>query len=153
MAGEAKSVAKVPMVRDERSALGKMIGLDITTLGRFEIGNSIVEREVRPLALARENSSFTDAGHRGVLASPIETARFNSIDPQAYLTDVITRIVGEHARLQIGGLMPWVLSTNRQRGLRTPQQVQRPRIRDCSDQVAGSDRLGLHPVETKLDET
>jgi hypothetical protein len=33
-----------------------------------------------------------------VLASLIETAKLNDVDPQAYITDVITHIVGGHPR-------------------------------------------------------
>ena len=33
--------------------------------------------------------------------------RLHNIDPQAYLTDVITRIVGGHPQSQIDQLMPW----------------------------------------------
>ena len=42
-----------------------------------------------------------------MLATLIETAKLNAIDPEAYLTDVITRIVQGHPQSQIDALMPW----------------------------------------------
>ena len=79
--------------------------------GRIELDNNIVERSIRPLALTRKNSLFagSDGGadHWAILASLIETAKLNDIDPQAYITSVITRIVDGHPQSQIDQLMPW----------------------------------------------
>lgn len=45
--------------------------------------------------------------HWAVLASLIETAKLNGVDPQAYLTWVITCIVQGHPQSRIDQLMPW----------------------------------------------
>jgi transposase len=78
--------------------------------GRIEIDNNTVERAIRRLALNRKNALFagSDGGaeHWAVLATLIETAKLNAIDPQAYLTDAITRIVQGHPQSQIDVLMP-----------------------------------------------
>ena len=78
---------------------------------RIELDNNIVERSIRPLALPRKNSLFpgSDGGadHWEIPASFIETAKLNGIDPQAYITSVITRIVDHHPQSQIDQLMPW----------------------------------------------
>ena len=42
-----------------------------------------------------------------VVASLIESCKLNAIDPQAYLTDVITRIVNGHPNSRIDELLPW----------------------------------------------
>jgi hypothetical protein len=42
-----------------------------------------------------------------VIASLIETGKLNAIDPLAYLTDVIAKIVGGHLNSQIDELLPW----------------------------------------------
>jgi hypothetical protein len=42
-----------------------------------------------------------------VLASLIESCKLNSVDPQAYLTDVISRIVRGHPQSEIDELLPW----------------------------------------------
>jgi len=58
---------------------------------------------------------FLDGGvHWGVIASLIETAKLNAVDPQAYLADVLTRLVNRHPASQIDQLMPWAYApTNR----------------------------------------
>jgi len=40
------------------------------------------------------------------IAARHETAKLNGVDPQAYLTDVITRIVGGHPQSRVDQLMP-----------------------------------------------
>ena len=37
----------------------------------------------------------------------IETCKLNAIDPLAYLTDVLTRIVNGHPNRNIDALLPW----------------------------------------------
>lgn len=65
--------------------------------GRVEIDSNTVERSIRPIALNRKNALFvgSDGGgeHWAVLASLIETCKLYGVDPQAYLADVIIRIV------------------------------------------------------------
>ena len=72
---------------------------------------NVVERSIRPIALNRKNALFagSDGGgeHWGVIASLIETCKLNNVDPQAYLTDVITRIVNNHPSSRIDELLPW----------------------------------------------
>ncbi len=79
--------------------------------GRVEIDSNVVERSIRPLALNRKNALFagSDQGgvHWGVIASLIETCKLNAVDPQAYLADVLTRLVNRHPASQIDDLMPW----------------------------------------------
>jgi transposase len=45
--------------------------------------------------------------HWGVIASLIETAKLNAVDPQAYLADALTRLIHRHPASQIDQLMPW----------------------------------------------
>jgi transposase len=97
-----------------RYALSRWGGLTLfLDDGRIEIDNNTVERSIRPLALTRKNALFagSDGGaeHWAILASLIETAKLNNVDPQAYLTDVITRIVDGHPQSRIDELMPWRL--------------------------------------------
>lgn len=47
------------------------------------------------------------AKHWAVIASLVDTCKLNRIDPQAYLADVITRIVNGHPNNLIDDLMPW----------------------------------------------
>ena len=103
---------KTKLAEAIRYALSRWAGLTLfLDDGRIELDNNIVERSIRPLALTRKNSLFagSDGGadHWAILASLIETAKLNDIDPQAYITSLITRIVGGHPQSQIDQLMPW----------------------------------------------
>src|SRR5882672_2018351 len=79
--------------------------------GRIELDNNTVERTIRPIALNRKNALFagSDGGaeHWATIASLIETCKLNDIDPLAYLTDVLTRIVNGHPNRDIDQLLPW----------------------------------------------
>ena len=63
---------------------------------RLEITNNAADRAIRPLALGRKNYLFagSDAGGRraAILYTLIQTATLNSLDPEAYLRDVLARI-------------------------------------------------------------
>ena len=79
--------------------------------GRIELDTNIVERSMRPQALTRKNALF--AGHDegadnwAILASLIETAKLNGVDPQAWLADVLTRLVDLWPNRRLDELMPW----------------------------------------------
>ena len=79
--------------------------------GRIEIDANTVERSIRPLALARKNASFGDKEAGGarwaMLASLIETGQLNNVDPQAWMTDVLTRVAHGHRMSEIDDLLPW----------------------------------------------
>lgn len=95
-----------------RYALARWEGLSLFLHdGRVEMDSNIVERAIRPIALNRKNALFagSDGGgeHWAVLASLIETCKLNGIDPQSYLTQVITRIVQGHPNSQLDDLLPW----------------------------------------------
>lgn len=79
--------------------------------GRVEIDSNVVERSIRPIALSRKNALFagSDRGgeHWATIASLVETCKLNGVDPQAYLAEVIARIVAGHPQSQIDDLLPW----------------------------------------------
>jgi hypothetical protein len=45
--------------------------------------------------------------HWAVIASLMETCKLNGVDPQAYLADILTRIVNGHPQARIDELLPW----------------------------------------------
>ena len=45
--------------------------------------------------------------HWATVASLIETCKLNTVDPLAYLTDVLTRIDNGHLNRNIDALLPW----------------------------------------------
>ena len=69
------------------------------------------------MALNRKNALFagSDGGgeHWSIIASLIETCKLNSVDPHAYLTDVITKIVDGHPNSRIDELLPWAIQQRR----------------------------------------
>ena len=42
-----------------------------------------------------------------IVASLIETCKLNRVDPQAYMADVLTKIVNGHLASKLDELMPW----------------------------------------------
>jgi transposase len=78
--------------------------------GGLEIDNNIAERAIRGVALGRKNWLFAgsdDGGDRAAaIYTLIETCKLNSIDPQAYLSDVLARLA-THPAKQIDALLPW----------------------------------------------
>jgi transposase len=76
--------------------------------GRVEIDSITVERSIRPIVLTRKNALFagSDEGAENwaVLASLIETCKLHSVNPEAYFTDIPTRLVNNwpNSRLNPG---------------------------------------------------
>ena len=96
-----------------RYALNHWAGLTVfLDDGRAELDTNTVERAMRPVALGRKNALFagSDNGgrHWAVIATLIQTAKLNGIDPEAWLTDVLERIVsGRTKRNELETLLPW----------------------------------------------
>jgi transposase len=82
--------------------------------GRIEIDSNTVERSIRPLALTRKNALF--AGHDmgaaswATAATLIETCKLNGVDPLAWMTEVLTKLVNRWPASKIDELMPWAYS-------------------------------------------
>ena len=79
--------------------------------GRIELDNNVVERTIRPITLGRKNHLFagSDGGgqHWAVIASLVATCKLIDVDPYAYLSDVLTRIVARHPMSRIDDLLPF----------------------------------------------
>jgi len=102
-----------------KSDLARAIGYSLTRWraltryrddGRIEIDNNAAERALRGVALGRGNYLFmgSDAGgeRAASIYSLVETAKLNGLDPQAYLSEVLTRIA-DHPINRIDELLPW----------------------------------------------
>ena len=72
----------------------------------------------------RLRSRTPDSGHYGVasdhgakiwafVASLVETCKLTGVDPQAYLADVLTRLVNLWPAARIDELMPWAWAAER----------------------------------------
>jgi transposase len=79
--------------------------------GRVEIDSNRVENLIRPIALNRKNALFAghDEGGRawGRIASLIETAKINGVEPFAYLKATLEAISAGHPHSRIDDLLPW----------------------------------------------
>lgn len=78
--------------------------------GRLCMSNNAAERALRGIAVGRRNWTFagSDEGGRRAAAiyTLIETAKLNGVDPQAWLADVLARLL-DHPAKRISELLPW----------------------------------------------
>lgn len=80
--------------------------------GRLEMDTNVVERAIRPVTITRKNSLFagSDAGARrwAIANTLLQTCKLNGVDPFAWLTDVLQRIVsGQTKNQELNTLLPW----------------------------------------------
>ena len=80
--------------------------------GRVEMDTNVVERAIRPSVLTRKNALFagSDGGarHWALAMTLIQTAKLNGVDPMAWLTDVLERIVSGRTKAhELDTLLPW----------------------------------------------
>jgi transposase len=80
--------------------------------GRLELDTNTIERAIRPIALGRKNSLFagSDGGarHWAIVASLVATAKLNGVEPLAWLTDVLERVVSGRTKAhELERLLPW----------------------------------------------
>lgn len=80
--------------------------------GRIEMDTNVVERAIRPVTLNRKNALFagSDGGarHWAIATTLIGTAKLNGVEPMAWLTDVLERIVSGRTKAnELDSLLPW----------------------------------------------
>jgi transposase len=80
--------------------------------GRLEMDTNSVEREIRPVATTRRAALFAGSEGGGenwaIATTLIRTAILNGVNPQAWLTDVLERMVrGEVSNKALHTLLPW----------------------------------------------
>ena len=106
-----KISGKTPLAQAIRYALGRIPkARGYLDNGMLELDNNICERSIRPIALGRKNYLFMGSIGGGKAAAIaytlIETAKMNKVDPEPWLTWVLTH-VANHKINQIDKLMPW----------------------------------------------
>ena len=79
--------------------------------GRIEMDTNAVERAMRPIKLTAKNALFAgcDDGAESwsLLASFIETCKLNEVNAEAWLTDVLTKLVNGWPEARLDELLPW----------------------------------------------
>jgi hypothetical protein len=80
--------------------------------GRVEMDSNVVERAIRPIPMTREAVLFagSDGGarHWAIAMTLIQTAKLNGVEPMAWLTDVLERIVSGRTKIhELTTLLPW----------------------------------------------
>jgi transposase len=84
--------------------------------GGLEIDNNAAERALRAVALGRKNYLFAGSNAGGERAAAMYTligsAKLNGIDPEAYLSHVLT-CIADHPITRIEELLPWKVSLPR----------------------------------------
>jgi transposase len=93
----------VPITR--REALERFL-----TDGRIEIDSNIVERAIRPQTITRKNSLFAGSEGGGqtwaTVATLLQTAKMNDVDPLTWLTQTLTRIANRYYDLVPRNIRP-----------------------------------------------
>ncbi len=102
---------KSPLAAAIRYALTRMERLrPYLDKGILELNNNAAERGLRAVALGRKNYLFVDSEAGGKAAAIaytlIETAKLNTVDPQAWLADTLARIQ-DYKITKVDGLLPW----------------------------------------------
>lgn len=104
--GKSKTAEAIRYALTLREALERFL-----TDGRIEIDSNIVERAIRPQTITRKNSLFagSEGGGRtwATVATLLQTAKMNNVDPLDWLSQNLTRIAQGWHVSEIEALMPW----------------------------------------------
>jgi transposase len=112
-ATERKLSARSELAEALRYILKRRTALSrFATDARLEADNNIAENAIRGIALGRRNWLFAGSHSGGERAaamySILQTAKLNGVNPEAYLTDALSKIAAGHPINRISELMPWV---------------------------------------------
>ncbi|MGG7518068.1 IS66 family transposase [Allorhizobium undicola] len=106
ISGKSKLTEAIRYATSRRSIFERFL-----TDGRIELDSNIVERAIRPQTITRKNSLFagSDGGGRtwATIATLLQTAKMNNVDPQAWLTLNLERIANGWPSCNLDALMPW----------------------------------------------
>jgi transposase len=111
VSGKSKTAEAIRYALTRREALERFL-----KDGRIEIDSNIVERAIRPQTITRKNSLFagSEGGGRtwATLATLLQTAKMNNVDPLYWLSQTLTCIAQGWPASEIDALMPWNFKTD-----------------------------------------
>ena len=104
--------AKTPLGKALQYALSRWDALTrYLEDGRLSIDNNLSERLLRGIAVSRKNFLFLGSDRGGERAAAIftiiESAKLNSLNPEAYLATVLDRMARGHPINRLDELLPW----------------------------------------------
>ncbi|CVI63458.1 conserved hypothetical protein [Agrobacterium salinitolerans str. Hayward 0363] len=106
ISGKSKLAEAIRYATSRRSLFERFL-----TDGRIELDNNIVERAIRPQTITRKNNLFagSDGGGKtwATIATLLQTAKMNNVDPQSWLTQTLERIAKGWPSSDLDALMPW----------------------------------------------
>jgi transposase len=106
LSGKSKLAEAIRYAISRRAALERFL-----SDGRVEIDSNIVERAIRPQTITRKNALFAGSAGGGrtwaTIATLLQTAKMNEVDPHAWLTQTLERIAQGWPISNIDQLMPW----------------------------------------------
>ena len=111
ISGKSKLAEAIRYARSRREALERFLHD-----GRLDIDSNAVERAIRPQTITRKNALFagSDGGGRtwATVATLLQTAKMNGVDPVAWLTKTLERIAAGWPNRDLDQLLPWHHHTN-----------------------------------------
>ena len=91
ISGKSKLAEAIRYARSRREALERFLHD-----GRLDIDSNAVERAIRPQTITRKNALFAGSDGGGqtwaTIATLLQTAKMNAVDPFAWLTQTLQRI-------------------------------------------------------------
>lgn len=105
ISGKSKLAEAIRYARSRREALERFLNDR-----RLDIGSNAVERAIRPQAITRKNALFAgaDGGKTGAtIATFLQTAKMNDVDPFAWLTLTLQRIAAGWPNRDLDLLLPF----------------------------------------------
>jgi transposase len=106
ISGKSKLAEVIRYARSRREALERFLHD-----GRLDIDSNAVERAIRPQTITRKNALFagSDGGGRtwATIATLLQTAKMNGVDPFAWLTQTLQCIAGGWSNRDLDQLLPF----------------------------------------------
>ena len=106
ISGKSKLAEAIRYAKSRREALERFL-----RDGRLDIDSNAVERAIRPQTITRKNALFAGSDGGGqtwaTIATLLQTAKMNDVDPSAWLTQTLQRIAAGWPNRDLDQLLPW----------------------------------------------